>query len=90
MGQIEVYEYLKNKRLKGDDDYYSVDEIRKGLKEQEYNGSNSYRNVSASCIQLEAHGYLDVKMTGKTRAWFRLFRLKDKYCKQCLKLLSKD
>lgn len=83
MGQIEVYEWLKNQRRSGNQDYFSIEDIRKGLKEKKQNGcSNRYNNIRVAVIQLEAHNYLEVKLTGKSRAWFRLFRLKKEYCKK--------
>jgi hypothetical protein len=80
VGQIEVYEWLKKQRLCKNDDYFSIDDIRRGLKAANTGHySMRYNNVRVACIQLETHGYLEVKMTGKRRAWFRLFRLKQKY-----------
>jgi len=81
MGQIEVFEFLKTQRLSGNEDYFSIEEIKKGIP-IDNGSSNSYRNVRSSLIRLERHGYLETKMTGNWRAWHRLFRLKEKYIKR--------
>jgi len=79
MGQIEVYEFLKTQRLKGDDDYFSAKNIYDGLKAQAIDPV-SKTCLYAALIQLERFDYVEVKMSGKFRDWHRLYRLKKKYC----------
>jgi hypothetical protein len=77
MGQIEVYNYLKKVRLCGNSEYLTIREIEKGLKEEGYtNGVIS--SVRGSLIKLEYWGYVETMMTGDTRNWRRLFRIKEK------------
>ena len=76
MGQIEVYNYLKNKRLSGDVSYFSVAEIEKGLREKGY-GNGTVQTVRGSLVKLEYWGYVETVMTGKFRNWKRLFRIKE-------------
>lgn len=78
MGQIEVYEWLKQQRLLGVDDYFSIDDIRQGLK-RSYCDNVRYNGVRVAVVKLESSGYLEAKVTGKIRAWFRLFRIKKEY-----------
>ena len=77
MGQIEIYELLKNLRETGDHSFYTVTQIRRMLDEKKIN------NGSGTCVQvaqLEAFGYLEAKMKKRKYSHFRIFRLKDVYC----------
>lgn len=58
MGQQEVYELLKNKRLSGDDRFFSIAEIRRMVIEQHSN-TNSVENVSRSLERLWFWGILE-------------------------------
>lgn len=77
MGQIEVYELLKNKRLSGDESYFSVSEIEKMMRDAGYT-NGCIKSVRASVLSLYDYGYLDSKMISKWRDWKRVFRLSDK------------
>ncbi|MEA2056659.1 MAG: hypothetical protein U9O78_03045 [Patescibacteria group bacterium] len=80
MGQIDVYELLKELRLREDHRYFSSSDIIKLMKEKGFS-NGVLESVRRNLISLEISNYLDVKMTGKFRDWRRLFRLKDKYVK---------
>lgn len=80
MGQIEVFEYLKNKRLYGSTKFYSVAEIQRGLKEQGCS-NGLLHGVRGDVISLEWSGYLESEVKGSWREWRRCFRLKKKYLK---------
>ena len=60
MSQSDIYEILKNKRLSGDTKYYSVDEIRKLLREKDL--PNHKRNVYDQVTTLHLFGYLETSM----------------------------
>lgn len=80
MGQIEVYEYLKQQRLSGNHDFFSVIDVVKALKEQgKTNGM--LESVRGSLMMLRRYGYLENKMSGDIRDWKMLFRLKEEYLK---------
>ena len=78
MGQIEVYELLKNRLASGDDRFFSVAEIEKMMKDAGYT-NGMIHSIRGQLLKLELSGYLDVKMSGKFRDWRRLFRIKKKY-----------
>lgn len=81
MGQIEVYELLRNLRTMGDEAYYSVSEVEGMLKDRGHT-NGVLHGVRGDLLRLELSGYLDIKLTGKVRDWRRLFRLKQKYVVQ--------
>ena len=81
MGQIEVYEYLKKRRLVEPLAFFSVKDICLGMKEAGSEGSTYVGAVGLHCAKLEADGYLEVVYPGKKNRWRRHFRLKKKYCK---------
>jgi len=81
MGQIEVYDFLKNKRVSGCEKFYSARDIYNGLREANINGSNMVR-MWASVSSLESSGYLDVRLESRFKHPVRKFRLKKKYCEE--------
>ena len=70
-----MYEWLKRQRLTGDDSYFTITEIQRGLKSSGLFPEHC-RRVCAAVIQLEAFGYLDVM---RLENWRRMVRLKKKY-----------
>ena len=78
MGQVEVYELLKEKRINGDQRFFSRKNIENMMKLKGYS-NGMIENVRRNVISLEASGYLEIKMSGDFKDWRRLFRLKDKY-----------
>lgn len=58
MGQHEIYELLKNKRLSGDDAFYSVSQIRKFILDNA-DDTNSVENVSRVVNRLHYWSILD-------------------------------
>lgn len=81
MGQIEVYNLLKELRLSGDNRFFSSADVIKMMKDKGYS-NGVLDSVRRNIISLEMTNYLDVKMSGKLRDWKRLFRIKRKYCKE--------
>ena len=73
MGQVEIYEWLKDRRLSGDERFFSHKEIKAGMDEL---GQSTLR-LRACLIQLESFGYVDTECSGKRNNWFRRFRIKD-------------
>lgn len=80
MGQIEVYEFLKEKRGYSDA-WFSVADIEEGLKEKGYS-NGTIGAVRGDVLRLEWSGYLEAKKKGKLSDWKRVFRLKAKYIKK--------
>lgn len=80
MGQIEVFNYLKDIRLSGDTGFYSIPQLTKAIRQHRLYCQNA-RGVWAAVVTLEAYGYLDVKREGKMSDWKRVVRLKKKYIK---------
>lgn len=79
LGQIEVYEWLKLQRVTGDDRFFSVREIERGIQGCGlFNGN--WRGVWAAVVALESYGYLDVRRKGHMRDFRRVVRLKRKFC----------
>ena len=80
MGQIEVFELLKNERKVGNDSFFSVSEVQKLMKEHGYT-NGMIEGVRGDLLRLElgGNGYLEVKMSGKYYDWKRLYRVKYKY-----------
>jgi hypothetical protein len=61
MGQQEVYELLKNKRLSGDDRYFSIKDIRRMVLDSHSN-TNSVETVARSLDRLYHWGLLEKKL----------------------------
>jgi len=78
MGQIEVYEFLKDRRKAGDDSFISIPKMCKEIQAYKLNKQNP-RGLRTAVVTLEAYGYLDVMREGKHSDFRRVFRLKDKY-----------
>jgi hypothetical protein len=79
LGQIEVYEFLKNERLCGNDCFYTCSKIQKVLREQGLS-SGLVQGVRGDLLRLEFTGYLDAKIDAN--GWLRTWRLKLKYAKK--------
>lgn len=77
MGQIEVYELLKNQRLSGNESFFSISEIEKLMKDAGYT-NGCIKSVRASVLTLYEYKYLDGKMITKWSDWKKVFRLSDK------------
>ena len=77
MGQSDVYELLKNKRLVGDDSFFSSRQIQKMLSDRGIIVSDA--NLSLNLRQLRRFGYLDwnINKKNKGNAYnFYVYRLK--------------
>lgn len=60
MGQQEVYELLKNKRLSGDDRFFSISDVRK-IAMSNHSDTNSLETISRSLGRLHFWGLLERK-----------------------------
>lgn len=77
MGQVEVYQWLLNRRLAGDHRYFTAVEIRKGLVEAGITGGVD--NVRSDILRLEAFKFLEVKTKGNFYSFHRTWRLSSAY-----------
>ena len=60
MGQQEVYELLKNKRLSSDDSFFSIADVRK-MAMSNKSDTNSLETISRSLSRLHFWGLLERK-----------------------------
>lgn len=63
MGQSEIYELLKVKRLSGDNSYFSTSQIQKMLNGKGLGTTTNCINNSLS--KLRMFGYLDMRLSSK-------------------------
>ena len=75
MGQIEVYEFLKQQRQSGNEQYFTVKDIKEALKNCPTHSKNIRGTWSAVC-NLEASGHIETQDDFR-----RNVRLKKKYIK---------
>jgi hypothetical protein len=80
MGQIEIYEHLRKKRLQGVNSYFTARQVQLELSEQGLS-KGALWNVLSDLLSLEKHRYLEAEVQGPVGHWVRAFRLKDKYIK---------
>ena len=85
MGQEEIIEFLRTKRLIGDDSYFTIHEISKGLN----GGSNHFSAVRRSLYNLRKMEIVETKTTGDVFEWVKTFRIDKKYCKPPKKTKAK-
>lgn len=78
MGQTEVYEFLKKERELGNEQFFSVKEIKNRLKEQGMS-NGVIEKLNEDLARLNLHDYLDMKIGGKLSDWNRMFRIKSRY-----------
>ena len=74
MGQIAVYEWFRKRRETGDDEFYTIQEVRKALADE--GESLSYRQANVAVWQLFRYGYLERRDPKSLRDWLVSFRLK--------------
>lgn len=72
MGQIEIFEILRDKRASGDDRYFTVPQIRRLLREKKL-VENSATGLQTA--QLESFGYFEAKRVSKKSDHWRSFRV---------------
>lgn len=72
MGYYDVLNYLVNKRASGDESFYTVPQIIRGLRDS----GNSINLVGVHCSMLEYDGCLEAKMNSDIKNWMRQFRAK--------------
>lgn len=78
MGQIEVYEFLKNQRLCGCMAFFSCRAVERAFIDSNFS-PGVVRGVRGDLLRLELSGYLEAKINPKR--WVRCWRLKVKYVK---------
>lgn len=78
MGQQEIIEYLRGKRVTGDDSFFTIHEIAKGCN----GGSVHYAAVRKSLYSLVRMRIVESKAEGDLFEWVRTFRLADKYIEE--------
>jgi hypothetical protein len=76
MAQNEVFEYLRNQRLKGNDEFISINEIYRGMIDMQRADAPCRRRVWHAIQQLRKFGYLEVSGVG---GWPSYMRLKAEY-----------
>jgi len=76
LAQVEIFEFLKTQRIKGEEQHFTATEIYKALQET---CSITKNKVYVALLKLEAFGYLDPIRKGKVSNFSRAFKLKDKY-----------
>lgn len=79
MGYYQVLSWLVNKRASGDNRYFSVKEISKGLEAE----GNSDNGVGGILLKLEYEKYAQAQMSGDIKRWLRLYRATDVALKEC-------
>jgi len=86
MGQIEVFDWLKNQRMTGVEDFFSPKEVFKGMVQSGIISINSpsyvVGSVSVALAKLEAYGYLEMRVCGRWSDWQRRYRIFEKYVSQ--------
>lgn len=75
MGQQEILAFLRNKREMGDNSFFSIHEIVKGVT----GGSLHYHNTRRAVFALLRHGFIESQNVGDVFDWFRTFRISKKY-----------
>lgn len=74
MGQQEIIKFLNDKRASGDNSFFSIHEIAKGIN----GGSPHYHNVRKSLYSLVRVGIVESRAEGDLFEWVRTFRLAEK------------
>ena len=85
MTQSDIFDYLKKQRLKGNDEYISVEKVEKYLKRRK----QSLNRVGVKLLKLHHWGYLEIKVKPKVKGkywhgWNRSYRIKMRYLKNGL------
>lgn len=79
MGQIEIFQILKERRLAMDDRFFKVSDIKKLLRQKGYSGNSG---VGIQLAQMERFEYLEAKRITKRGEHWRSFRLKSEYLEE--------
>lgn len=77
MSQAEAFSWLAIRRLTGCDEFFSVVQIRKGIKSN--GGTSGLTNLSMQVTKLAETGFLEFKIKGKLRGWRRVYRVSSRY-----------
>lgn len=76
MAQDDVYNFLRNRRLSGDDTYISIKQLYSSLLDMKGADMPSRRRVWESIKQLKKYDYIEVRGVGE---WPSYIRLKNKH-----------
>ena len=79
MGQIEVYEFMKDMRLSGHDSFFSCRAVEGALRSRGFS-PGVIKGVRGDLLRLEFSGYLEARIEEK--AWVRCWRLRSKYARK--------
>jgi hypothetical protein len=83
MAQIEVFEYLRELREKGNNDYQSCEAIARGMYQKANGKFSTYVNLIRGAIFiLTRYDYIDFQMDGSIFKGVRVYRIKKKYCRK--------
>jgi hypothetical protein len=74
MSQEQVFNFLKNKRLSGDDSFFTYAEIQDGI-------NTDKESIRKDVIKLLLYGFLESKVKGLFNNWNRAYRIKEEYIK---------
>jgi len=77
MGQSDVYEWLRNQRLSGNNEYFSVKQVVDNLHCQNGNSGTNVRSVWKQLRSLDKFGYIETVV-----GWPSYFRVKSKFVKK--------
>ena len=78
MGQEEIIDFLRSRRLAGDHSFFSVQEIKKGL-----NGGSLHPGAIRRCLySLVRRKVLESRAEGDLFDWYRSFRILEEYVKE--------
>lgn len=79
MGQVEVYNWLKNQYESGNMQWFTTQDVIKGLKQDNPETCAYYRNVRTQLIKLTVSKLIDMQDLDKTgfNNYNRVFRYKN-------------
>ena len=84
MGQDQVFQWLKDQREMGIDEYFDPVEITKGLKNQGLSNGQLH-GIRGDCFKLWMQGNGCIEMKDFDRKgitnWMKRFRIKKQYCR---------
>jgi len=75
MGQEDIFKFLQEQRLSGEERFFSAREVSKKLREKGMS-NGALHGVPGDLRRLEVTGFLEAKCQGKWNDWNRTYRLK--------------
>lgn len=77
MAQVEIWDFLKNQRMKGNDKFFSAEEVVRALR---LNGSDGLQNVRKQLNKLVLYDFMEVHSRLDDRGlwprWRKKYRVK--------------